>query len=60
MMPDLGKYTVAVLGAWGAALVLLAGLLAVTLWQGARMRKALALAEARAAAERPRKPEQAE
>ena len=48
MMPDLGKYAGIVLGAYGAALVLLVALVAVTLWQGARTRRALEAIEARA------------
>lgn len=47
MMPDLGKYAVAVLGSYGASLALLAGIVALTVWQGARVRAALARAEAR-------------
>ena len=39
MMPDLGKYAGTVLGAYGAALVLLAALVVLTLWQGARVTK---------------------
>ncbi len=41
MMPDLGKYAGTVLGAYGAALALLVALVALTLWQGARMKRAL-------------------
>lgn len=52
MMPELGKYAGAVLGSWGASLALLAAIVALTVWQGARVRSALARAEARAAAER--------
>lgn len=47
MMPDLGKYAVAVLGSYGASLALLAGIVALTVWQGARVRVALMRAEAR-------------
>ena len=47
-MPDLGKYAGTVLGAYGAALLLLVGLVVVTVWQGARMRRALEAVEARA------------
>ena len=36
MMPDLGKYAVEVLSAYGVTLVLLAGLVVLTLWRGAR------------------------
>ncbi len=35
MMPDLGKYAGTVLGAYGAALLLLLALVALTVWQGA-------------------------
>lgn len=41
MMPDLGKYEVAVLSAYGAGLVLLAGIVALSLWQGGRVKRAL-------------------
>lgn len=41
MMPDLGKYAGTVLGAYGAALGLLVALVVLTLWQGARMKRAL-------------------
>ena len=41
MMPDLGKYAGTVLGAYGAALVLLVALVALTLWQGARVKREL-------------------
>ena len=47
MMPDLGKYAGTVLGAYGAALVLLLGLVLVTMWQGARMKRTLEAVEAR-------------
>ena len=47
MMPDLGKYAGTVLGAYGAALLLLVGRGLVTLWQGARTRRALEAVEAR-------------
>ncbi len=46
MMPDLGKYAFAVLGSYAATVVLLALLVGVTLWQGARAKRALAVAEA--------------
>lgn len=49
-MIDLGKYAGAVLGAYGASVALLVGLVAVSLWQGARMKRALAEVEARAGA----------
>lgn len=41
MMPDLGKYAEAVLGAYAAAIVLLLALVALSLWQAARVRRAL-------------------
>jgi len=47
-MPDLGKYESTVLGAYGAAVLLLAVLVVVTVWQGARMKRALEAVEARA------------
>jgi heme exporter protein D len=46
-MPDLGKYAVAVLGSYAAGLLLLAGLVALTLWRGARVRRALRQVEER-------------
>ena len=48
MIPDLGKYAGTVLGAYGAALVLLVALVVLTLWQGARVKRALEAVEARA------------
>jgi heme exporter protein D len=50
MMVDLGKYAAAVLGSYGATIVLLGVLVAVTLWRGAQVRRALAAVEARAVA----------
>ena len=47
MMPDLGKYAGTVLGAYAVALILLALLVALTLWQGARTKRALEAVEAR-------------
>lgn len=52
MIPDLGKYAEAVLSAYAAALLLLAGLVILTLWQGARMKRALEEVEGREAARR--------
>jgi heme exporter protein D len=46
-MPDLGKYAVAVLGSYGATILLLAVLVGVSLRRGARMRRALQEVEAR-------------
>jgi len=47
MMPDLGKYTITVLGSYVVTLVLLAGLVAITLIRGARVRRALEAQEKR-------------
>ncbi len=41
MMPDLGRYAVAVLSAYGVTIVLIAGLVVWTLLQDARVRRAL-------------------
>lgn len=46
-MPDLGKYTAEVLVAYGITAMLLIGIVALTLWRGARIKKALARAERR-------------
>ena len=48
MMPDLGKYAGTVLSAYAAAMILMAALVAVSLWQGAKIKRALAAAEQRA------------
>ena len=45
-MVDLGKYAFPVLGAYGVTIGLLCVLVAVTLWRGRQMRRALAAAEA--------------
>jgi heme exporter protein D len=45
-MPDLGKYAFAVLWSYAATFALLALLVALTLWQGARAKRVLAMAEA--------------
>ncbi|WP_412917535.1 heme exporter protein CcmD [Pseudogemmobacter blasticus] len=47
-MPELGKYAFAVLTSYGVTIALLAGVVLLSLWQGARMRRALAEVEARA------------
>ena len=47
MMPELGKYAFAVLGSYAATAVLIVGLVGLTLWQSARMKRALAEVEAR-------------
>ena len=48
MMPELGKYAGTVLGAYGASLVLLVALVALTVWQGRRAKRDLEEVEARA------------
>jgi heme exporter protein D len=47
MMPDLGKYAFAVLGSYAATALLIAVLVGLSLWQSARMKRALAEVEAR-------------
>lgn len=47
MMPDLGKYAFEVLASYGASLLLLAGVVGVTLWRGARVKAQLREVEAR-------------
>jgi heme exporter protein D len=47
MMPELGKYAVAVIGSYAASLVLIAGLIALSFWQRAQVKRALAEHEAR-------------
>jgi heme exporter protein D len=42
MMPDLGRYALEVLTAYGASLGLLALLVGASLWRAARVRRALA------------------
>ncbi len=49
MMPELGKYAGVVLSSWGLSIGLIAALLALTLWRGRKIKRALAEAEARAA-----------
>jgi heme exporter protein D len=41
MMPDLGKYAVTVLSSYGVTLGLLAAIIGLTLWRGARVRRQL-------------------
>ncbi|MFT6089036.1 heme exporter protein CcmD [Sulfitobacter sp.] len=45
-MPDLGKYAVEVLGAYGLSLMLIAGLIVLSLRKGRRARADLARIEA--------------
>ncbi len=47
MIPDLGKYAFAVLSSYAASIVLLLAVVALTLWQGRRVKRALAEVEAR-------------
>lgn len=47
MMPDLGKYAFAVLGSYAASIVLILALVALSLWQGARVRDRLREVEER-------------
>lgn len=46
-MPELGKYAVAVLGAYGVTLGVLGLLVAQSLWRGARVKAQLRSAEGR-------------
>jgi len=46
-MPDLGKYAFAVLAAYGTSVLLIAGLIVLSFWQRARVKRALAEVEAR-------------
>jgi heme exporter protein D len=47
MLPDLGKYSFAVLGSYAASALLIAGVIAVSFWQRSRVKRALAEVEAR-------------
>jgi heme exporter protein D len=47
MMPELGKYAVAVLGSYAASAVLIAAVVALTFWQRAKVKRALDEVEAR-------------
>ncbi len=47
MMPDLGKYAVWVLSAYGAALVLIAALVIQSIWRDRKMARMLAEVEMR-------------
>lgn len=48
MMPDLGKYAFAVLASYGASLGLLLVIVALSVWQGKRVKRQLAEVETRA------------
>ena len=47
MMPELGKYAVPVLTAYGTSIGLIFGLVGLTLWRGARVRRQLREVELR-------------
>ncbi|MCJ8139812.1 heme exporter protein CcmD [Falsirhodobacter halotolerans] len=47
MIPDLGKYAATVLGAYGLTFLLMGGLIGLSIWQAARMRRKLAEVERR-------------
>lgn len=46
-MPELGKYVEVVLGSYAISLLLLAGLVGLTFWRGARAKSALQAIEER-------------
>ena len=48
MMPELGKYAGPVLWSYGVAIGVIVAVIALSLWQGARVRRALDEASARA------------
>lgn len=50
MIPDLGRYTLTVLAAYGITLGLLGLLVAASLWRSARVRRRLSALEARRSA----------
>ena len=47
MLPDLGKYAFAVLGSYAASMLLLVVVVALSIWQGRRVKRHLAEVEAR-------------
>ncbi len=47
MMPDLGKYAGAVLWSYVASIALIGALVALSIWQGRRVKRALDEVEAR-------------
>lgn len=47
MMPELGKYAGAVLSSYGVAIGLIVALVALSLWQGARIKRTLREIETR-------------
>ena len=50
MMPDLGRYAGPVLWSYGVGIAIIIVLVALSWWQGARVKRALAAVEARAGA----------
>ena len=46
-MPELGKYAFTVLTSYGVTLALILGLVALTVWRGAQVRRALEAQERR-------------
>lgn len=47
MMPELGKYAVAVMSAYGVTVVLLVAIIGLSLWRSARVKHALEAQEKR-------------
>ncbi|MFN3847586.1 MAG: heme exporter protein CcmD [Paracoccaceae bacterium] len=47
MMPELGKYAAVVLSSYGASLALLVAVVALSVWQGRRVKRQLDEVEAR-------------
>lgn len=47
MMPELGKYAGAVLSSYAASIVLILALVGISLWRGAKVRRALREVEER-------------
>lgn len=50
MIPDLGRYAGPVLWSYAVGIAILVALVALSWWQGARVKRALAVVEARAGA----------
>lgn len=47
MMPELGKYAGAVIGSYAASVALIVALVALSIWRGAAVKRALREVEAR-------------
>jgi heme exporter protein D len=47
MMPELGKYAFSVVGSYVASIALIAGLIVLSFWRRAQVKRALAEVEAR-------------